>query len=108
MLYEKRDVRWDGVAKEIIKRIAELNEQERDLNKFYLFVDLSAVEAEITNDKDVSTLDDPTLYGEVACVDPNALLKESDAESDFVVDCVAEMLEDADAFAFDEDDWEEE
>lgn len=99
---------WNHIAREVAQRIATLNEKEVDLGSVFLFVDLDAGTCEITTEKDFSTLDNPTFFGSLDEIDPNALIVPSDADSLFVVDCIAEMLEDADYFDDEDEDDEEE
>lgn len=93
--------RWLTIAEEVVRIIARYNENGIDLDGVFLFVDLERAKVEVTTEPEFSTLEEPFLFGTLSEIDPNRLLTIRDSESEFVIDCVAEMLKDADALAED-------
>ena len=98
---------WENIAVEIIERVAALNAAGKNLDEWFLWVDLDTAAFEISNTRDFNTLGDDAEYlGPLSDLDPDGALVASDAKSRFVVLFVADALEDADAFGWEglEDD----
>ena len=102
---------WSNIAVEIIKRVAALNAAGKNLDEWFLFVDLDTAAFEISNARDFTTLgEEAEFLGPLSDLDPDGALVASDADSRFVVLFVADALEDAEAFGWEglEDDDDEE
>lgn len=94
---------WENIAREVVLRVAALNAAGKNLDDYFLFVDLDHAAFEISNDSAFSTLgEEADCIGPLSELDPERALVASDADSRFVVLWVADFLEDADAFGVEE------
>ena len=86
---------WYKLSKEVILIIAKLNKEKADLDAINLFIDFKNCRLETSETDNPPTLKDAQLFGTLGQIDPSRLLVEKDAESEFVIDCLADIIESA-------------
>jgi hypothetical protein len=84
---------WNLVAQTIAKTIAASNAEAETLDKVHLFVDPETGDAEITNTDKFSTC--PLYVGPLSLFDEQGLMTIDDADSNYVLNLVIEIIEDA-------------
>ena len=90
----ERDItRFYPSARAIIRACAKYNELGIPLSRVHLFLDPKTLEYEVTAVKRSKRISH--YFGTLQELDPAELLVESDAESAFVVDVVADIIVDA-------------
>lgn len=80
-------------ARAIIRACAKYNELGIPLNRVHLFLDPKTLEYEVTAVKRSKRISH--YFGTLQELDPAELLVESDAESAYVIDCIADIIVDA-------------
>ena len=82
---------WYQVARQVVLTIARYNSRGMDLNEIFFHVDVDAKRVQISTEPA-----EPPFGDMLAALDPAGLLTESDADSLFVQDFVAESILDSD------------
>lgn len=100
--------RWLLAARVIADAIARANAEGYDLTRLYLYLDPDVSAAEVTNARDVHAA--PLFFGTLAELDERNLLTIDDAKSNYVLQMIAEIIEDfiEDEGYYDEEDWDDE
>ena len=84
---------WTIVTQTLAKTIAASNAEAETLDKVYLFVDPETGDIEITNTDKFSTC--PLLVGPLSLFDEKGLMTIDDADSNYVLNLIIEIIEDA-------------